>query len=528
MGNKFLVVDGLNALFTGKDGGDMILTYDIGGTTASAALVGEDLTLIENPVEQTIRSLGSADQIKEDLNAITLQATVNIPNEKIRGVGVALPGPTDFLSGTLWMKHKFASFQGRSLAPVLAQPGRPIAFINDADAFALGEAHAGAAKDEQRVLALTLGTGLGSSFLMNGQVVAEGNGVPPGGELWNQPYLTTDQTIEEVLGRFGLQAHYQKLGGDPSLSLKEVANCALSGEPLAKLLFEHLGISLARAIAKSVGEFGVCKVVLGGAISRSTELFVSVAERELERILKRHVPVSRGSLGDRAALFGAALALRQRLVTIPTRRVIYLHGFASSPLSFKAEKFAEAFAKRGIPLEIPDLVEGDFAGITLSKELALLDRMTEGQPDGSVILIGSSFGAYAASLYAAKSKKIVAMVLMAPAFSFYTIWRDRLGEEQIARWQEKGVMSVTNYAKGEVENIGWSLMYDAQMHADYPDVRVPVLIFHGEQDESVDWSGSAKFAAKRPNVELELLKSDHGLGDAIDHILGRSFLFLDP
>src|ERR1700687_2251097 len=78
-------------------------------------------------------------------------------------------------------------------------------------------------------------------------------------------------------------------------------------------------------------------------------------------------------------------------------RVVYLHGFASSPLSSKAQFFRRKFAACGVPMEIPQLDEGRFEELTISRQLGVIERAVGEQP---AILIGSSLGGYLAALYA--------------------------------------------------------------------------------------------------------------------------------
>ncbi|CAF1690411.1 unnamed protein product, partial [Adineta ricciae] len=64
----------------------------------------------------------------------------------------------------------------------------PITFYNDATCFAVGEAHRAQNRDYRRILALTLGTGFGSTFIDRNEIILNRNDVPPGGMLWNYPY----------------------------------------------------------------------------------------------------------------------------------------------------------------------------------------------------------------------------------------------------------------------------------------------------------------------------------------------------
>lgn len=210
----------------------------------------------------------------------------------------------------------------------------------------------------------------------------------------------------------------------------------------------------------------------------------------------------------------------------PSPKLIYLHGFASSPQSFKAERFKYEYLKRGLSLEIPDLNEGDFKNLTVSRQVRLLERLTEDTP--SAILIGSSMGGYAAALFAAQSETVRALVLMCPAFAFYRRWSEKLGSEAIEDWQRQGEMPTRHFATGQMERIAWSLMADAKALAEVPHITQPTLLLHGRHDETVPFEGSADFAQNRSNVTLKAFESDHGLGNVVDALIATSLAFLAP
>ncbi len=109
---------------------------------------------------------------------------------------------------------------------------------------------------------------------------------------------------------------------------------------------------------------------------------------------------------------------------LPERlRVLYLHGFASSPGSRKASFFAERLARLGFEVDVPDLAEGDFKGLTISGQLRAVERLARNE---RMILIGSSLGGYVASLYAARHPEVQSLILLAPAFRFFELWRSEL------------------------------------------------------------------------------------------------------
>jgi hypothetical protein len=210
-------------------------------------------------------------------------------------------------------------------------------------------------------------------------------------------------------------------------------------------------------------------------------------------------------------------------------QLIYLHGFASSPGSNKAQKFTRALAGRGVSATVPDLNQGDFAGMTLSRQLALLDQLAAGSPPRSVVLIGSSMGAYVSALFAARDDRAAALVLMAPAFGFIERWTGRMSQEALSEWERRGSMMVFHYATEQMTPIGWGLVEDARAHPAYPDIgTLPALVFHGLHDESVPADCSRRFASDRPSVALRLLDDDHSLAASADRIIAESFEFLAP
>ena len=96
-------------------------------------------------------------------------------------------------------------------------------------------------------------------------------------------------------------------------------------------------------------------------------------------------------------------------------RILYLHGFASSPASSKARFFAARLRAAGARVEIPDLAAGDFEHLTITGQLRVIEQAAAGEP---VALMGSSLGGYLASLYAARHPEVSRVILLAPAFQF--------------------------------------------------------------------------------------------------------------
>jgi pimeloyl-ACP methyl ester carboxylesterase len=208
-------------------------------------------------------------------------------------------------------------------------------------------------------------------------------------------------------------------------------------------------------------------------------------------------------------------------------KLIYLHGFASGPMSGKAQFFRRRLAEAGLDLQIPDLSEGNFEALTLSSQLRVIERAAQSQED--IRLMGSSMGGYLAALYAARHPEVSRLILMAPAFGFARRWPLSLGAEKTAEWRRTGFLPVYHYAEKKDSRVGYALLEDGQQYEDYPEVHQPALIFHGRQDDVVPCRYSEEFAAQHPRVTLRIMDSGHELINVLEEMWSEARPFLlDP
>jgi len=229
-------------------------------------------------------------------------------------------------------------------------------------------------------------------------------------------------------------------------------------------------------------------------------------------------------------------------------RILYLHGFASGPSSRKAIFFRDYLQAAGARVDVLDLAAGDFERLTLTGQLAVIEQAAAGRPvsligsssgtdhrfsssvasGDPVSLVGSSMGGYLAALYAARHPEVRRAVLLAPAFGFARLWSESLGPARLAEWRASGFLNVFHYADGRERRLGCQLLEDAARYEDFPDVRQPVLIFHGAHDDVVPPQSSEAFAAAHPNASLEILDSGHELLNVLDYMAPKVAAFLLP
>lgn len=204
---------------------------------------------------------------------------------------------------------------------------------------------------------------------------------------------------------------------------------------------------------------------------------------------------------------------------------IYLHGFASSPRSTKAVFFSERLRKLGHEVLVPDLEEGDFQGLTISRQLTAVRRCLA-TLTGPCSLIGSSMGGYLATLAALEEPRIERLLLMAPAMDMRARWAVRYGADKLAYWKAKGAAPTYHHAYREERLIGYGLYEDMARHDSNPAVHVPTLAFMGRSDQVVEPEAVERWAAQQPQVQLRWLDSGHELVDQLETMWTESVAFL--
>lgn len=204
---------------------------------------------------------------------------------------------------------------------------------------------------------------------------------------------------------------------------------------------------------------------------------------------------------------------------------IYLHGFASSPQSAKAQYFAKRFQSHQLLLQTPDLNQNDFYHLSLTRQIQQVAALFPRERN-SVTLIGSSFGGLTAAWLGEQFVQVQQLVLLAPAFQFLEHWHSRLNISQIQQWQEQGSMQVYHYGDQRMLGLDYQFIHDLNRYDEATLKRpIPTLILHGRQDQVIPIQASRDYAATRGWVELVELESDHGLIDVQDEIWQAIQLF---
>ncbi len=285
---------------------------DIGGTHISAMAVD---AIAGSSFPQTYCRLSyahtdTADQILGSWASAITQTLARTTGAPVAGVGLAMPGPFDYRNGISNMQHKFGALYGLNIADALrdrlpALQNMPIRFINDATAFAMGEAWKGAGRGHRRVVVVTLGTGFGSAFLENGVPVVRAPGVPPEGCLWHTPFRG-EIAEEHFSTRWFVKAYRERTGMSVD-GVKPLMDKA-GQDPVVQGLFTEFGRNLALCLSPWLQSFDADILVIGGNISRAFPLFGTVFQQDLTAAnVGTSVAVS--TLREEAAILGSARLL---------------------------------------------------------------------------------------------------------------------------------------------------------------------------------------------------------------------------
>jgi len=287
------------------------LGADIGGSHITCQLFNLDTS---QPVEHTryrvsVNSRASKNEILDEWVAAIRLATKFHKLPSLSGIGFAMPGPFDYRNGMAWFEgvQKFENLYGVNIREEIQNrlnlPREfPIRFLNDAACFAVGEAWMGEASNYHRIIALTMGTGFGTTFIKNKLPVAGTDGIPEDGFLYHVPFKSSIAD-DYFSTRWFLKTYFEKTE-KKIRGVKDLAEKA-SNEAVVTTLFWEFGRNLGEFLTPWIKQFGAECLVLGGNISKSFSLFKTEMEQQFEKNgVSPAICLSKPE--EEAALFGSA------------------------------------------------------------------------------------------------------------------------------------------------------------------------------------------------------------------------------
>jgi glucokinase len=300
---------------------------DIGGTKTAAAVVTGSGQILSHDVTATPGN--NKDQnVQELLLEMIQDLRQQYPHVEAIGVGAA--GIVEWPRGYIrWAPNN--TYQDLPLREIIEDRTQlPTIVDNDANAAAWAEAQLGRAASYRDMIFLTVGTGVGSGIVLNGQLYRGRTGlaaelghiiVDPQGPQCGCGNRGCLEALASgtALERFGREVSFghpdsplAQLATDKGrLSGKTIRDAARQGDQLAKYLFERLGHWLGIGIASLLNVFEVDAVIIGGGLVEAGDLFLGStrSSAEIHVFAPRHRPVPpilAGSFGSDAGVIGAA------------------------------------------------------------------------------------------------------------------------------------------------------------------------------------------------------------------------------
>ncbi|MFN2378732.1 MAG: ROK family protein [Bacteroidales bacterium] len=305
---------------------------DVGGTTTMAGLVDRNGRMLHRTVIQT-EDYPVLDDFVEALKRM-VETLLNEGDYTLKGIGIGAPNG-NFNRGTIEMAPNLAWKGVVPLAQMVSERcGTPVRLTNDANAAAIGEMIFGGAKGMTDFVVLTLGTGLGSGIVVNGEVMNGTTGLAgeyghvimiPGGRNCGcgrqgclETYVSATGLVRTVLWLLSEMEDDSPLRNfyPSELTSKDVADAAEKGDVIALQAFDSTAETLAWAIVNIVSVHSPEAVFLFGGLANAGTLLFDPVNRYVDEMIQ---PVFRGSVKvlpssideNNAAIIGsAALAMK--------------------------------------------------------------------------------------------------------------------------------------------------------------------------------------------------------------------------
>ncbi len=315
---------------------EWVIGIDVGGTNCVVGAVQADGSRVVGDHSQPTQSARGPDAVIADLvtmaNRAADAAMQTDSAAEIVGVGIGAPGPLDITAGVVILTPNLGWTNLPLRARVAAGIGVPAALENDANCAVQGECWVGTAQRGRYVIGLTLGTGIGGGFVIDGKVyhgASDAAGefghmvIDPDGPLCGcgnrgcLEALASGRNIarraRELLQSSGPGALRDLAGGDPDrVTAQLVYQAADAGDPVARQVAEDTARYLGIGVANLLNIFNPDIVVILGGVSRAGEgLFTPLRREVVQRAFMPAVDactIVPGTLRGLAGTYGAARA----------------------------------------------------------------------------------------------------------------------------------------------------------------------------------------------------------------------------
>ena len=277
-----------------------VVGIDVGGQTSKIGVVDARGTVLAQTVIRTDTYDHVEPYIAELAEAVNKLIKESGTVGKVRGIGVGAPNG-NYYTGTIESAPNLKWAHDRvEFSKLLSEAmgGLPVALTNDANAAAVGEMTYGAARGMKNFIMITLGTGVGSGIVINGEVVYGHDGFA--GELGHVAAVRNNgrtcgcgktgclETYASATGVARTAREWLELTDEPSalrsldtIASKDVYEAAKDGDKLALKIFEFTGKILGRSFADFIAFSSPEAIVLFGGLARAKEFLTEPIEEAM-------------------------------------------------------------------------------------------------------------------------------------------------------------------------------------------------------------------------------------------------------
>lgn len=306
---------------------------DVGGTNVKIALVdGEGKIIYSNSVP-TYAQMGYEYTVNNIKQAIRdLMKETNTDAKEIEGIGFDFPGQVDYKTGVVKLAPNIPGWINVPIAQMIEEEFNiPTRIDNDVRCAALGELKFGAGKGCENFVCITVGTGIGSGLVINGQLVrGAANAAGEIGHIKLQmnggPICGCGDTgcLEAFASGPSIVAMAQEyLKGGKSTKFREmavadgeitpyiVAKAAEAGDPVAKRIFEIVGTYIGMGLVSVINLLNPEKVIIGGGVAAAGDLLLDPIRKTIKEramvVAGNSVEIVPAELGNSAGVIGASM-----------------------------------------------------------------------------------------------------------------------------------------------------------------------------------------------------------------------------
>jgi glucokinase len=309
---------------------------DVGGTNVKIALVDKSGKIIYSNSVPTYAKMGYEYTVNNIKQAIKdLMKETNTTAKDIDGIGFDFPGQVDYKTGVVKLAPNIPGWVNVPIAQMIEEEFHiPTRIDNDVRCAALGEMKFGAGQGCENFVCITVGTGIGSGLVVNGQLVRGASNAA--GEIGHIKLQMKDGLICGCGDTGCLEAYasgpsivamaQDYIKGGKSTKFREmaaaeggeitpymVAKAAEAGDPVAKRIFEIVGEYIGIGLTSVINLLNPEKVIIGGGVAEAGDLLLDPIRKTIKEramvVAGSAVEIVPAQLGNSAGVIGASMLI---------------------------------------------------------------------------------------------------------------------------------------------------------------------------------------------------------------------------